>query len=256
MSSENFSLKWIDFQSNLTSSIQDLRSDHEFADVTLVSMDNQRIEAHKVILSSASMFFKSVLSGMKHSHPMIYMKGVSAKKLEPIVHFIYHGEVNVYQADLDDFLQLAEELGLKGLNGSTKETETIEHLEKNIHKPVANQRKMVSVNDLTLTNTITDNETVVAEVKTEYQESKPDNLPISSGKEHAELDEIINSMLAKVDGVWVCTKCDKTSKHKTHMKSHIEIHIEGMSHPCGFCGKTLRSRTCLQAHITRKHPNN
>ena len=46
---------------------------------------------------------------------MIYMRGVKAKDLVAIVDFIYHGEANIFQEDLDGFLALADELQLKGL---------------------------------------------------------------------------------------------------------------------------------------------
>ena len=48
---------------------------------------------------------------------MIYMRGVRAKDLVAIMDFIYQGETNIYQEDLDGFLALAEELQLKGLTG-------------------------------------------------------------------------------------------------------------------------------------------
>ena len=37
-----------------------------------------------------------------------------------LVDFLYHGEANVCQEDLDSFLALAEELRLKGLTGNTE----------------------------------------------------------------------------------------------------------------------------------------
>ena len=51
---------------------------------------------------------------------MIYMRGMKAKDLIAIVDFIYHGEANVYQEDLEGFLALAEELQLKGLTDFLK----------------------------------------------------------------------------------------------------------------------------------------
>ena len=53
---------------------------------------------------------------------MIYMRGLQAKDLVAIVDFIYHGEANNFQADLDGFLALAEELQLKGLEMAKDET--------------------------------------------------------------------------------------------------------------------------------------
>ena len=54
---------------------------------------------------------------------MIYMRGLKAKDLMAIVDFIYLGEANIYQEDLDGFLALAEELQLKGLSSSQNHTE-------------------------------------------------------------------------------------------------------------------------------------
>ena len=45
------------------------------------------------------------------------MRGLKSKDLEAVVDFLYHGETNVLQEDLDSFLALAEELKLKGLAG-------------------------------------------------------------------------------------------------------------------------------------------
>ena len=122
-SSEKFCLKWNDFQTNISSSFQDLRNDQEFTDVTLVCGDNQRIEAHKVILASASVVFKNILTGNKHPHPLIYMKGTKGTLLSSIVDFIYHGEASIFQEDLNVFLALAEEIEMKGLTANKEEVQ-------------------------------------------------------------------------------------------------------------------------------------
>ena len=49
---------------------------------------------------------------------MIYMRGLKAKDLVAIVDFMYQGEANIFQEDLDAFLALADELQIKGLAGS------------------------------------------------------------------------------------------------------------------------------------------
>ena len=123
-SSETFCLKWNDFMTNITSSYDELRQDPNFADVTLVSKDNKNIEAHKVVLASGSQLFKTMLSLNQHPHPLIYMRNTSTKDLETAVTFLYQGEVNILQEDLDEFLILAEELQLKGLSGPNNIPET------------------------------------------------------------------------------------------------------------------------------------
>jgi hypothetical protein len=115
--SEKFCLQWDDFQLNMVTFFHDLRTDTNLSDVTLVCEDNKQVEAHKVILSACSPFFHTLLSRNKQPHPIIYMRGLKAKDLAAIVDFIYFGEVNVHQEDLEAFLALADELQLKGLAG-------------------------------------------------------------------------------------------------------------------------------------------
>ena len=117
-SSEKFCLKWTDFQENIVSSYYDLRKDSEFSDVTLVCEANQQIEAHKIVLSACSPLLSTMLRMNKHSHPIIYMRGLKAKDLVAIMDFIYHGEASIEHDNLDVFLALAEELQLKGFAGT------------------------------------------------------------------------------------------------------------------------------------------
>ena len=73
---ERLCLQWNDFKENTSSAFGDLREDKDFKDVTLVSEDGQQVEAHKVVLVSSSPFFQKLLGRNKHSHPMVYMRGV------------------------------------------------------------------------------------------------------------------------------------------------------------------------------------
>ena len=120
-SDQKLCLQWNDFQTNLSSAFRDLREDKEFTDVTLVCEDGHQVEAHKVVLISSSPFFKNLLQKTKHPHPLIYMRGLKSKDLVAMADFLYHGEANLYQENLDSFLAVAEELQLKGLQ--RKQTE-------------------------------------------------------------------------------------------------------------------------------------
>ena len=113
--SEKLCLKWNDFQDNTNTAFGSLRNDNDFSDVTLACEDGQQFEAHKVILAAASPFFENIIRRNKHPHPLIYMRGVKSEDLVAIVDFLYCGEANVYQENLDAFLTIAEEISLKGL---------------------------------------------------------------------------------------------------------------------------------------------
>ena len=72
--SEKLCLQWNDFNENIISSFRELREDRDFTDVTLACEDGQQIEAHKVVLASASPVFMKLLKKNKHPHPLIYMR--------------------------------------------------------------------------------------------------------------------------------------------------------------------------------------
>jgi len=113
-SSEKFCLQWNDFESNISGAFRELRDDKDFFDVTLACDDDQ-IQAHKLILSACSPFFRTILRRNRHEHPLLYLKGVKYADLVSVLNFMYHGEVNVAQEELNSFLAVAEDLKVKGL---------------------------------------------------------------------------------------------------------------------------------------------
>ena len=118
--SEKLCLQWNDFQENIKGAFGNFREDENFNDVTLVCEDGQQVEAHKVILAASSPFFQKLLGRNKHSHPLVYMRGVKIDDLIAIVDFLYCGETNVFQESLDSILAIAEDLqSVEGLDGKT-----------------------------------------------------------------------------------------------------------------------------------------
>jgi len=128
-SSEKFCLRWNDFETNISVAFRELREEKDFFDVTLACDDSQ-VQAHKVILSACSPFFRQVLRKNPHQHPLLYLKGVKYKELLSVLNFMYMGEVNVAQEELNSFLAVAEDLRVKGLtqnnssDSSSKETKS------------------------------------------------------------------------------------------------------------------------------------
>ena len=122
-SAEKFCLRWNDFESNISVAFRELREDKDFFDVTLACDDDQ-IQAHKVILSACSPFFRTILKRNRHEHPLLYLKGVKYTDLLAVLNFMYHGEVNVAQEELNSFLAIAEDLKVKGLTQNKSEDMT------------------------------------------------------------------------------------------------------------------------------------
>ena len=87
----------------------ELREDKDFFDVTL-ACDEEQVQAHKVILSACSNFFKSLLRRNPHNHPLLYLRGIKYESILAVLNFMYNGEVNIAQAELSSFLAVAEDL--------------------------------------------------------------------------------------------------------------------------------------------------
>jgi len=68
-----------------------------------------------VVVASSSNFFIKVLKNIKHSHPLVYLKGIKIADMEALLSFMYQGQANVAEENLKSFLALAEELEVKGL---------------------------------------------------------------------------------------------------------------------------------------------
>ena len=114
MATDKFCLRWTDFEGNISSAFRELCDDKDFFDVTL-ACDDEQIQVHKVIISACSPFVRNVLRKNPQQHPLLYLKDVKFTDLQAVINFMYHGEVNVAQDELNSFLAVAEVLRVKGL---------------------------------------------------------------------------------------------------------------------------------------------
>ena len=226
--SEKLCLQWNDFQENIKSAFGNLREDNDFADVTLACEDGQQVEAHKVILAASSPLFQKLLVRNKHPHPLIYMRGVKSQDLLAILDFLYCGEANVYQENLDSFLAIAEELQLKGLMGK---------IDENVRDLEEDNKYMTPI--------ITTNATIP---KATFKNSKIVNpgetktvaVPGNFSGDLEELEERVKSMMEKSQNTlahrpsiiaYICKVCGKEGQCNA-IKDHIEAnHLEGIVIP-------------------------
>ena len=113
MTEELFTLSSDDFESKCREAFLGWWKDKEFADVTIATEDNHQISVHKVVLASSSQLFKSLLSKNPHPHPLIYLTGVSMNDLQSVLEYIYRGQCDMQQEDLDGFLKTGKEASVK-----------------------------------------------------------------------------------------------------------------------------------------------
>merc|ERR1719312_748060 len=144
MGTEKFCLKWNDFESNISLAFRDIRGEKDFFDCTL-SCGARQVQAHKIILAACSPFFRSTLRQNPHQHPLLYLKGVEFNDLVAVLTFMYHGEVNVAQEELNSFLGLAEDLQVKGLTqGNQKSVSSADRQTSGDSKPNPSNKRSYS----------------------------------------------------------------------------------------------------------------
>ena len=266
---EKFCLRWDYFQENVNTAFEDLRKDTDFTDVTLACEDGHQVEAHKVILSAASPFFRNLLKRNKHAHPLMNMRRMKSEDLLAIVDFLYYGEANIYQYNLDTFLNIAEELQLKGLNGTEGggtegEKDAKNSLNQSANTPVSStciQRK----NNQFRGEIAPEKNSYATLTTSEDQINFTTAVALPTLKfsgDMKELDEQIHSMMGRSENMihqgtkrmikaYVCQICGKEGQ-QNHIKDHIEAkHLDGIFIPCSLCETTFRSRDSLRHHISR-----
>ena len=242
---EKFCLKWNDFHSNVAKSFSKLRCEDDFYDVTLVGDDQQQISAHKVVLSSCSEYFKNILKQNKHQHPLLCMEGINFNEMENILNYIYYGEVNINQDDLDRFLNTAQRLKLEGLISQDGETGI---------KRQNDDDYQVDIEEDSCEQEIINVKEVPGNGQLNYLKRKI----IIDSAEYGSIEELDAKIMEHVEkddnGKWKCTICEKTKfKCQRDAREHLEIHFDGLSFPCPDCDAKPKSRKGLRLHIARNH---
>ena len=238
---EKFSLKWNDFQTNVSTSFSKLRSERDFFDVTLVSDDEVHILSHKVVLSASSDFFKNILRKSSHSSPLIYLSGVKAKELNFVMDYFYDGEVQIDQADLDSFLDIAQKLKIDGLIASSTEKQENSSIDVQNDSYVKEEDQQCDVIEEVQSST----EIQKTERKTRIRQSAQS---FALSTMNIDAKEATDQLVIRNTDNYECKSCGKTARTSSDIRRHVEVHIEGLSYECQTCGNTFRFRSALNGH--------
>ena len=260
--SEKLCLKWHDFKDHTSETFKSFRDEPDFSDVTLVTKDTQTINAHRVILSVSSPVFHSILNNNKNMHPIIYIRGITSKNLLNLIDFIYYGEVYIAQEDLQEFMGIAQEFQVEGLENA----ELPEHVE---HSPNVKSNKAFDdiythFEEITETTRkqILESTEIMYPVKLEPDTSSvvsenQEKTTINSKCQNHDLNEKISYMIKKNSVGFNCTMCGNKfhKKRRSLVVSHIETEHMNLSFPCVQCqsGKSYKSRKSLAKHKNFKH---
>ena len=285
LASENFS-------ENAATNLKQLWTSKEFTDVTLVSGDGFKLQAHKTVLSSSSSFFREILSDNHHPSVLLYMRGVTLKELELLLRFTYTGECQVEATELKSFLKTGEELGLQGLLENSMGGEVSRMMENpKIGREATEQPPETEVNkgrnipsdlrsEIDLGSHIdveeyldekprhlsAMNTNMVDDAREEATEESdtgfnyvPSNveLPLGEKFERA-LEECFDGAVTKTNAKrslgadWICVDCSKTFTCEQRLEAHM-TGTHGAEAVCKTCGFKTSTLQSISRHRIKMH---
>ena len=275
---DKYSIQWQDYKNSASSSFGLIREEKHLSDVTLVTSDEALVDAHKVVLSATSKFFKNLFKKLRDQKPVIYLGTVTEKNLNYLMEYIYTGETQVIQQELDEFLKIAQNFQINGLH---KDLEKTDKMQKKSETPpkfnpsVKNSFSLkprikteVKLKEENLEKQV-DTTTLFGEILLEDGDSeekrkvtpleevnmliepKMTKIKVSSEEE---VDRIVIESSEKVGGLYHCKHCVYKSKFRHNTAKHIETHLEGLTYTCSICDKQYTSRNSLYQH-QRIHKN-
>ena len=241
-------LKWEEFQSNIRTSYSKLRETNNFSDVTLVSADGRKMMAHRVIFSANSALFEHILIKNNHIQPLIYLRGIKSCHLNSLLNFIYQGEVEVKEEDLDVFLEVATELKITGLS-QNRPTKDMQSVQENMG--IIKRKEHTTIND-ELNKPVQDLDYMLFKEEECYDLIVEENLD-----QQAEI-----KMQLRVDGetTFPCKICGKSSITKKGLTKHMYRYHKEVAAvgdlQCLLCERKSVSKQGLNKHTLRHHSNN
>ena len=251
--SEKFSLKWNDYQSNWNKALNELQKDTDLSDVTLISDDKVNFSAHKILLSSCSNLFKFILKSNTQANPLLYLGGVNSVNLGFILDYIYHGEVNIYQEQLESFLESKEKLEIQGLLGDNEDN--LNNLNEEQEQDIRHMKyeDNVQPEDKNLVR-MDKQENKIGRQYTRSSSKDVIKFDVSSLTSE-EIEKKMKELYEKTDEGWRCLACGHTNKGRmsSNIRMHVETHLDGLKYTCNICNKEFRCRFDLNNHKSHTH---
>jgi len=260
MNQEKCILNWTDFEPSTSKTFKDLITDQDFTDVTLSCDDEKIIKAHKVILSASSPVMKRILKYNPHQSPLIYLKGVKFDDLQNMVRFIYLGETEVNQADLERFMSLTQEFEVNGLFVEPKARMLPDSTENEIDKlptvismPQGDelfQESMETVDTKKHKKERKHKKSKKRKSEVKEEDGNGDSF-VSNESDDAEFS--LEALAIKPEGKFKCDSCDVVCQSTPNLNRHTKAKHEGVRHACDQCGYLATQVSSLKRHKISQH---
>ena len=238
---DHYVLKQANFQINIIEEIEALRQNPDLSDVTLVVEDGGRIIAHKIVLAMSSSFFNEILTeNNMNNSPSIFLRGSRIETVVFLLDFIYNGTVTVDAGNLKEFLELASDLKIKGLENHLKTEAIATDIVKAKNTSKKSMKKEITSDELVVGTFVTSDDQISKLdllISSKMEKTSKQKSWHPEGKSEGSKGENVGK---NVRNEWKCKDCGKTGM-KANIVTHVEgIHVSGFLHPCFMCGVSFR----------------
>ena len=238
-----------DFEKHTFNTFSRLHNNKEASDVTLVCEDMTKLPAHRLILSSSSPFFASLLEDKQSGHAVLFLGGVSKYLIQALLSFIYNGKVELEAEHMEQFTKMLKDF--KVLDQHLK-SHVEAKIEPDVLEPI-DQLKVEYDSDSNNSQNDFDEDGDGFEEDLNTAEPKKKSLlaevlaesPIKHSK------EFLEKKVARLQAL-TCEQCQFRAKSFERLQSHIR-RFHQTEWPCEHCGKVLRTEGRLRKHIEAKH---
>jgi len=268
-----FKFTWGPHNQNTKEHFQHLYETHRFSDVTLVTEDQYDLKSHRILLCKSSVIFDKMLNNSLIQNPYIFLRGIKKDEIEKILQFIYMGEVTVKEDKIKEFLSVARDLKIQGIEEegdySKSQISTIEDtisevtfvpeddpIEESISKKI-DHNSVGPVSDQGKNNSELSTE---FEFKNDVNKSDDNQINLESTdkkdkKNPAQMDvKELNQFITKTSNSnWSCNLCDKVLSSKFGMQTHIQAKHNGVKYSCEQCDYQAGQMGQVKLHVRTKH---
>ena len=256
MSCNTMQLRWDHFETNAPNTFRNLWNDQDFVDVTLATADDKQIRAHKVILSSCSQFFRNILLKNPHQNPLLYLKGIRYKELLMEMQFIYLGQCEVGQYELQDFLTTGKDLEVGGLmeyvNLKYIEEPVVENGTHDMQAPQESDSNYTDIDDTTRVLSPQNNEREDFLPSYQHEGRRLGCNECNAG--FAGASGLLFHKRSIHDGMtYDCNQCNYKATQQVNLTRHKQSKHEGIRYGCDQCDSSFIDKSYLSMHKQSKH---
>lgn len=129
-----FHLRWDNHMESMRTLFERSYYDQAFTDVT-ISCPDGKLQAHKLILSACSPYFETVFKDNPCKHPVLIFREIKHHEMSTLLEYMYRGEVDVLDSELQPLIQVATDLQIRGLAYGCQTETTVASGKGSTNKP-------------------------------------------------------------------------------------------------------------------------